>query len=190
MKTLFPALTILFFCALLFITCTKVLPEAERKTRLIITLLDDEGKSVDSAVVKLYKEGIDTPMVKIADRTGLVIYPDLEVALYRWTAQKGCKNNLASQSSLNRPLLQGLALYGSSILSARSVLKITNTASYAYKITDSTINVSIKADTAIFVYPKIGSRTLHLVPSDTLKAASNKVIQINCGDTAYIKLPI
>jgi hypothetical protein len=190
MKTLFPALTILLFCALLFFACTKVPPEPVLKTRLIITILDDEGKSVDSAVVKLYKEGVDTPMVKIADRTGIVLYPDLDTALYRWTVQKGCRNNLASQSSLNRPLLKGLALYGSSILSARAVLKITNTAPYAYKITDSTISVSIKSGTAIFVYPKIGSRTLHLVPSDTLKKASNHVIQIKCGDTAYIKLPV
>jgi len=190
MKTLFPAFTILSFCALLFLTCTKAPPQPLLKTRLIITVLDDEGKSVDSSVVKLYKEGVDTPIVKIADSTGLVLFPDLEPALYRWTVQKGCKSNLASQSSLNRKLLQGLAMYGSSILSARAVLKITNTSSYAYKITDSTISVSIKADTSIFVYPKIGLRTLHLVPADTLKAASNKVIQIKCGDTAYIKLPV
>lgn len=189
MKTFLPVLTILLFCALLFLTCSKMPPDPVLKTRLIITLLDDEGKSVDSAVVKLYKSGMDTPMVKIADSTGLVFYDDLETVLYRWTAQKGCKNNLASQSSLNGPLLQGLALYGSSVLSARAVLKITNTAPYAYKLTDSTISVSFKADTTLYVYPKIGSRKLHFVPSDTLKKARDTLVQIKCGDTAFIKLP-
>ena len=120
MKT-FLTTSILLFCALVFLTCYKAPPEPARKTRLIITLADDEGKSVDSTVVKLYRKGIDTPMVKIADSTGLLYFPDLEVGLYYWTAQKGCKNNLASQSSLNEPLTKGLASYGYSILSRRAV---------------------------------------------------------------------
>jgi hypothetical protein len=188
MKTFLPS-SILIFFALVFLTCTKEAPVPSLKTRLVITLADDEGKSVDSTVVKLYKKGIDTPMVKIADSTGLIYYSDLEVATYYWTAQKGCKNILASQSSLSGPLPQGLATYRYCVLSSRAVLKITNTAPFAYRLTDSTISVSFKADTTLYAYPKIGLRTLHFVPSDTLQKARDTVMRIKCGDTTFIKLP-
>jgi hypothetical protein len=188
MKT-FLLSSILIFCALVFFTCSKVTTVPSLKTRLVITLADDEGKSVDSTVVKLYKKGIDTPMVKIADSTGLIYYSDLEVAIYYWTAQKGCKNILASQSSLNGPLPEGLASYQYCVLSSRAVLKITNTAPFDYKLTDSTISITFKADTILYAYPKIGLRTLHFVPSDTLIKARDTVMQIKCGDTAFIKLP-
>ena len=189
MKT-FLLTSILLFFALLFFTCSKIQPWPAPKTGLVITLADDEGKRVDSTIVKLYKKGIDTPMVKMADSTGLLYYPDLEIGLYYWTAQKGCKNILASQSSLAQPLTQGIISYGYSVLSRRAVLKITNAAPYAYKLTDSTISVSFKADTTLYVYPKIGVRTLHFAPSDTLKKARDTVMQIKCGDTAFIKLPL
>lgn len=175
----------------LFVTCSKIQPEETLKTRLLITLRDDEGKRVDSALVTLYKTGVTTPVDTLSvDSTGIAYFPDLDVATYYWTAAKGCKTNLASQQSLNKPLIQGMILYGYSVLSSRAVLKIENTTANTYKIMDSTISVSFRGDTTLYVYPKIGKRTFHFAPVDTVNnKALDTVMQLNCGDTAYLKLP-
>ena len=188
MKNFIPG-WILSMTVLLFITCAKTQPEPVLKTRLLITLRDDEGKSVDSAVVKLYKKGTTIPVIKTVDSTGIAYFPDLETATYYWTAEKGCKNNLASQQTLNKPLIEGVILYGYSILSSRAVLQIENTSADKYQLSDSTINVSLAGDTTMYVYPKIGNRTFHFVPSDTLKKTKDTMVNIICGDTAFLKLP-
>jgi hypothetical protein len=185
----FVLVVVVLMTVMLFINCSKTPPEPTLKTRLLITLRDDEGKSVDSAIVKLFKNGTTTAITKMVDSTGIAYFPDLETVTYHWTAEKGCKTNLASQQTLNKPLVEGGILYGYSVLSSRAVLKIQNTSADKYKLTDSTINVSLAADTTLYVYPKIGNRTFHFVPVDTLKKAKDTVLKIRCGDTAFLKLP-
>lgn len=193
MKIFIPGFAALFsivVVTLFVVSCTKIAPEPVLKTRLLITLRDDEGKRVDSALVTLYKNGVAAPVDTLSvDSTGIAYFPDLAVATYHWTAAKGCKTNLASQQSLNKPLIEGMILYGYSVLSSRAVLKIENTTANTYTIADSTINVSFRGDTTLYVYPKIGTRTFHFEPADTLKNALDTVMEVTCGDTAYLKLP-
>lgn len=177
-------------CCLLFITCTKIPPEPVLKTRLMITLGDDEGKSVDSTIVKLFRKS-DSTLVeeRMSDSTGVLYYTDLQPILYYWTAEKGCKNIRASQTTLNKPLIEGAIMYGYSILSNRATLHIINTSQNSYTISDSTMTFTLPKDTAMFVYPKIGSHIFKSTASDTLVKIKDSTLSFACGDTVFIKYP-
>ena len=174
---------------LLFLQCAKTPPQQHLKTRLMITLGDDSGKSVAGTVVRLYKNAADTGIVRIADSTGKLYYPDLDTVLYYWTAQKGCKNNRASQTTLGRPLIDGVILYGYSVLSATAILKVTNKSTEPYKLSDSTFSVTLAADTTWFGYPKIGPHKLHAEKVSMPGIGKDTIVQITCGDTTVLNLP-
>ncbi len=189
MKTTLLVLMILAFVCVLFLSCAKTIPQEVLKTRLMITLRDDKGLSVAGTVVRLYKNAADTGIVRIADSSGVLLYPDLEVAQYYWLAEKGCKNNLASQTTLNRPLVKGVILYGYSILSETGTLKITINATEPYKLFDSTFNISLPKDTSYFIYPKVGFHRIRAEKVSTPGIGKDSIILIKCADTAFIKLP-
>jgi hypothetical protein len=189
MKTYVPVLIILLLTSLLFLRCAKTPPKEKLKTRLMITLGDDEGKSVAGTVVRLYKNSADTGIVRIADSTGKLYYPDLDTTLYYWTAQKGCKNNRASQTTLNRPLIDGIILYGYSVLSANGTLIVKNNLAEPYKLSDSAFSITLPADTTWVGYPKIGVHKIHAEKVSTPGIGMDSLIQIKCGDTAFINLP-
>jgi hypothetical protein len=189
MKTYAPVLIIALLTSLFFLRCAKTPPPEKLKTRLMIRLGDDEGKSVAGTVVRLYKNAMDTGIVRIADSTGKLYYPDLEPTLYYWFAEKGCKNNRRSQTTLNRPLIDGIILYGYSVLSANGTLKVTNNAAEPYKLSDSTFSITLPADTTWFGYPKIGVHKLHAEKVSTPGIGKDSLVQIKCGDTTVINLP-
>ncbi len=83
---------------MLFVMCTK--NEEIIKTGQFITLKDETGKAVTGATVRVYKNVSDTGITQLSDTTGVVYFPDLEVALYYWLAEKGCKTNRNSQVTL------------------------------------------------------------------------------------------
>jgi hypothetical protein len=180
MKTYVPVLIILLLTSLLFLRCAKTPPKEKLKTRLMITLGD---------VVRLYKNSADTGIVRIADSTGKLYYPDLDTTLYYWTAQKGCKNNRASQTTLNRPLIDGIILYGYSVLSANGTLIVKNNLAEPYKLSDSTFSVTLPADTTWVGYPKIGVHKMHAEKVSAPGIGMDSLIQIKCGDTTFINLP-
>jgi hypothetical protein len=189
MKTYVPVLIMVLLTSLLFLKCAKTPRQEKLKTRLMITLGDDEGKSVAGTVVRLYKDVADTGIMRTADSTGKLYYPDLEPTLYYWSAQKGCKNNRASQTTLNRPLLDGIILYGYSVLSANGTLKVKNNSAESYKLSDSTFSVTLPADTTWFGYPKIGVHKIHAEKINTPGTGKDTLVQIKCGDTTVINLP-
>ena len=189
MKTAIPKLMLLLLPCLLFLKCGKIPPPEILKTRLLITLKDDKGLSVAGTIVRLYKNAADTGIVRIADSSGILYYPDLEVAVYYWLAEKGCKNNRASQTTLNRPLIEGVILYGYVVLSETGTLKIKNNATEPYKLFDSTFTVKLPADTTYFVYPKVGLHRIRAEKVSTPGIGKDSIIQIKCGDTTYINLP-
>ncbi len=189
MKTYVPLLILVLLASLFFLRCAKNPPQEKLKTRLMITLRDDEGKSVAGTVVRLYKNAADTGIIRIADSTGKLYYPNLEPTLYYWTAEKGCKNNRASQTTLNRPLIDGIILYGYSVLSANGTLKVKNNSAEPYKLSDSTFSVTLPADTTWFGYPKIGVHKIHAEKISTPGIGKDTLIQIKCGDTTFITLP-
>ncbi len=190
MKTTVFILILLLLACVLFFSCAKILPQENLKTRLLITLKDDKGLSVAGTVVRLYKNAADTGIVRIADSSGILYYPNLEVALYYWLAEKGCKNNRASETTLNRPLIEGVILYGYAVLSETGTLKIKNNATETYKLYDSTFTVKLPADTTYFVYPKVGLHRIRAEKVSTPGVGKDSIIQIKCSDTTYINLPI
>ena len=116
-------------------------------------------------------------------------YPDLEVALYYWIAEKGCKNNRASETTLNRPLINGVILYGYAVLSETAFLKIKNNAAEPYILYDSTFSLNLPSDTTFFFYPKVGIHKIRAEKVSTPGFGKDSIIQINCGDTTYLNLP-
>ena len=190
MKTTAPVFVLLLLqTCLLFFSCAKIQPPEKLKTRLMITLKDDKGLSVAGTVVRLYKNAADTGIVRIADSSGILYYPNLDVAVYNWLAEKGCKNNRASQTTLNRPLVEGFILYGYAVLSETGTLKITNSAAETYKLFDSTFSVKLPADTIYFTYPKVGRHRIRVEKLSTPGIGKDSIIQIKCSDTTVIKLP-
>ncbi len=190
MKIAVPILVLLLLLpCLLFFNCAKIQPPEKLKTRLLITLKDDKGLNVAGTVVRLYKNAADTGIVRIADSSGILYYPDLDVAVYYWLAKKGCKNNRASQTTLNRPLIEGFILYGYAVLSETGTLKMTNNSAEAYKLFDSTFTVKLPADTTYFTYPKVGFHKIRAEKVSTPGVGKDSIIQIKCSDTTYIKVP-
>jgi len=190
MKTCVPLISVLSLTCLLFLKCAKTVPQEKLRTRLLITLRDDEGKSVAGTVVRLYKNAADTGITRIADSTGVLLYPDLDTVLYHWLAVKGCKNNRGSQTTLNRPLLDGIILYGYSVLSNTGILKVKNNSTETYKLSDSTFfNVTLPADTTCYLYPKIGTHKIHAEKLSAPGIGKDSLIQIKCNDSTLISLP-
>ena len=191
MKITVPILVLLLLMlpSVLFLNCAKIPPPEKLKTRLMITLKDDKDLSVAGTVVRLYKNAADTGIISVADSSGILYYPDLKVAVYYWLAEKGCKNNRASQTTLNRPLIEGFILYGYAVLSETGTLKITNNSAEAYKLSDSTFTVKLPADTTYFTYPKVGFHKIRVEKVSTPGVGKDSIIQIKCYDTTYIKVP-
>lgn len=188
MKKTAPILSLILPC-LLFLNCTKISLQENLKTRLLITLKDDKGLSVAGTKVRLYKNAADTGIIRIADSSGILYYPDLEAALYYWLAEKGCKNNRASETTLNRPLINGVILYGYAVLSETAFLKIKNNAAEPYKLYDSTFSLNLPADTTFFYYPNVGFHKIRAEKVSTPGIGKDSIILIKCGDTTYINLP-
>ncbi len=178
---------------MLFVMCSK--NEEIVKTGLFITLKDETGTAVKGATVRVYKNVSDTGITQLSDTTGVVYFPDLEVALYYWLAEKGCKTNRNSQVTLNRPLISGVVLYGFSILSETGILKITNNSTEPYKVSDSLRNVAMQfkitlnKDSTYIAYPKVGSHVIHSEKLSTPGIGKDTLMQIACGVTNILNLP-
>jgi hypothetical protein len=181
---LIAALLIGFF----LVTCSKK-KETDIKPRLFITLKDTSGNAVSGALVRLYKNVTDTGITKISDSTGVVIFTGLEPTVYYWLATKGCKTNRNSQTTLNRDLITNAVLYGYSIMSETGTLIITNSSTEPYKVTDSVFTATVYIDTPYISWPKIGSYLIHSEKLSTPGTGKDTLIQINCSDTAVIRLP-
>ena len=176
--------------SLLFIKCTKKEQPILSKPILFITLKDTAGNNISGATVRLYKNDLDTGIIRISDTTGLVKFYNLESEVYYWLAEKGCKTNRNSQTTLNRILIPGAVLYGNSVLSETGTLKITNTSTERSKVSDSTFfNLTISLDTPYITYPKVGSHKIHSEKLSTPGIGKDTLIQIQCGDTTFITLP-
>ena len=84
----------------------------------------------------------------------------------------------------------GAVLYGNSIMTETGTLKITNTSSDRYKVSDSTsFNVTVSLDTPYIIYPKVGSYKIHNEKLSTPGIGKDTLIQVRCGDTTFLKLP-
>lgn len=187
MKILKMGLIVLPLACLLFMMCAKN-QDIILKPRLLITLRDEAGKKVPGATVRLYKSEQDSGITQISDTTGTVIFNNLEEELYYWLAVKGCKTNRNSQNTLNRPLIQDAILYGSSVLSETGTLKITNTSTEPYQVSDSLFNIILN-DTPYIAFPKVGSYVIHSEKVSTPGIGKDTLIKIRCGDTTSIRLP-
>jgi hypothetical protein len=184
-------IVLLFATSLLYITCSKKVDTTPLKPRLLITLKDTAKQSVAGATVKLYKNLSDTGITKISDTTGIVIFDDLDVAVYYWLAQKDCKTNWNSQTTLNRALVPDVILYGYSVLSETGTLRIINNSIDPYKVVDSLtkLSVTISKDTPYIGHPKIGLHLIHSEKVSTPGAGKDTIIEIKCGDTSIITIP-
>ena len=188
MKILKIGLIISPLICLFLINCSKT-QEIILQPRLFITLKDDTGKSVAGATVRLYKNAQDTGITQISDSTGFVIFDSLEAKLYYWLAQKGCKTNRNSQTTLNRPLVPTAILYGYSVLSETGTLEITNTSTEPYKVSDTLFKITLSKDTPYIAYPKVGSYLIHHEKVSAPGIGKDTLIQIRCGDTTRLRLP-
>lgn len=183
-----PGTLILVLACSLYVGCSKQQVTFE-KAKLFITLKDPLGKSIDSATVRLYKSAQDTGITQLSDTTGIVIFRNLEPTIYYWFAQKGCATNRISQTTLNRPLIDNVILYGYSVLYQTSTLIITNTSAEPYKVTDLFFTITIPADSTYTVYPIVGSRTVHSEKVSTPGAGKDTLITSQCGDTSRLMIP-
>lgn len=185
-------ISLLFAASLLDIACSKKVDTIPLNPRLLITLKDTAKQSVTGATVKLYKNVSDPGIIKISDSAGIVIFDDLEPTLYYWLAQKDCKTNLNSQTTLKRNLLPDVILYGYSVLSETGTLKITTNSIEPYKVVDSIgkLSLTISKDTPYIGYPFIGLHRIHTEKLNTINTGKDTVVEIKCGDTSVINLPI
>ena len=170
-------------------SCSKPIQPEIQKPRLFISLRDDSGKTVMGATVRLYKNVADTGITKISDSSGAVLFTELEPTLYHWLAEKGCKTNRISQTSLNRDLIPDAVLYGYSVLSETGALKVVNNTPDIYKLYDSLFTVNIHKDTPYTGYWRVGSHLLHTQKIDPTAIIKDTLISIRCGDTTILNLP-
>jgi hypothetical protein len=173
----------------LFVGCSNPVKKELGKPTLRIKIRDDSGKIISGATVRLYKNVSDSGFTKISDSAGLVIFSDLELALYYWLAQKGCKTNRISQMSLNQVLVPGAVHYGYSILAETGALEIINNSSEAYLVSDSLFNITINKDTPYIAYRRVRSYLIHSEKISTPGVGKDTLISIRCGDTSIINLP-
>lgn len=188
MKLLTVCLIAFSVACILLASCSKY-EEPVLSTRLHITVVDDSSKAVSGATVRLYKNTQDTGITQLSDTAGNVLFLNLEPRLYYWLAEKGCKTNRNSQMALDRPLIEGVILYGRSVMTETGILKIINTSTDSYKVTDSVFTITLAKDTTYIVYPKVGKRTIYtekIASAGTIKDTS---IQIRCGDTSILRIP-
>ncbi len=189
MKNNINLLGLLLLISVVLINCTKTAQVQDVKPRLLITLKDESGNSVSGATVRLYKNVLDSGIIKVTDSSGVVIYYDLDAALYYWDAQKGCKTNRISQTTIGRPLIPNVILYGYSIMSETGELIIENNSPESYAVSDSLFRTIIKSDSSYTTFKKIGSYLLHSSPLSDSTLVRDTLIHINCGDTIRISLP-
>jgi hypothetical protein len=189
MKNYYLFLIVLLLMSSLLIRCAKTPTQETLKPGLFITLKNDTGKSVPGATVRLYKNISDSGITQISDSTGVVIFSDLDTTLYYWLAEKGCKTNRISQTTLNRALIPNAILYGFSVLSETGALKIINNSPEPYKVSDSLFNITINKDTPYFAYRRVRSFLIHSEKISTPGTGKDTLVQIRCGDTCIINLP-
>lgn len=189
MKTYSAYLIIFLLIICLLPKCTKEIKDEIKKPSLFITLKNDFGKSISGAIVRLYKNNIDSSLIKISDSSGVVIFFDLDVATYYWIAEKGCFTNRISQTTLNRDLVSNVILYGYSVMAETGVLKIINNSPEAYKVSDSLLNITVKKDTPFIGYRRTRSYLIHSEKISTPGIGKDTLINIRCGDTSILRLP-
>jgi len=173
----------------LFYSCSKITEPEDKKPALFITLKDDSAKAVSGARVRLYKNNIDSSLVKISDSTGVVIFTDLDVATYNWIAEKGCLTNRISQTTLNRDLIPNVVLYGYSVMSPTGAIKIINNAAEDYKVSDSLITITLKKDSSFMAFRRVHAYLIHSEKLSTPGTGKDTLINVLCGDTSVLRLP-
>lgn len=190
-------LFILALACLLLVKCSKKQQEIVVSPSLFITLRDSAGKGVGGATVRLYKNAQDSGITQISDSAGVVFFQNLETKIYYWFAQKGCLTNRNSKNTIGRPLIQGIVLYGYSLMSATGILKIANSSAEPYTVSDSLFNVTfsnsfkitLSSDTPYIAYPRVGSYVIHSEKVSTPGIGKDTLIKVQCGDTSTIVLP-
>ena len=189
MKNYYFFLIVVLLISALLVRCAKPIKQEIRKPSLFITLKTDSGKSVSGATVRLYKNIRDSGITQISDSTGVVIFHELEVAQYHWLAEKGCKTNRISQTTLNRPLVPNGILYGYSVMAETGTLKIINNSPETYKVSDSLFNITIKKDTPYIGHRRVRSYLIRSEKISTPGIGKDTLIKINCGVTAVLNIP-
>ncbi len=189
MKTYTSSFIILGLLICLLPDCKKQLPQEIKKPSLFITLKNDSGKSISGATVRLYKNNIDPGLIKISDSMGVVIFSDLDTAVYYWIAERGCLSNRVSQITLNRKLVPNVILYGYSVMAEAGVFKIINNSPEPYKVSDSLFNITVKKDSPYIAYRRARSYLIHSEKISTPGMGKDTLIKIKCNDTSFLRLP-
>ncbi|MFT3680041.1 MAG: hypothetical protein QM791_07190 [Ferruginibacter sp.] len=187
MKKYLPLLIILLSASIVFTKCTKTV-EPTVKPRLFISVKDEKGTGIEGVPVRIYKDSADPGSTKLSDTSGNVIFYNLDPVIYYWWAQKDCKTNRISQTTLNRALIPNTVMYGYSVLTETAALKISNNSTGAYKISDSVFSTTIKADTSFIVYHKTGNYKIRTEITGDTTTRKDTTIRFTCGDTSYLNI--
>ena len=183
------AILFLWLLNTLFVSCAEPVKDEMNKPMLLIKIRDDSGKIIPGVPVKLYRNKADTGITQVVDSTGNVLFTELDPVLYYWLAEKGCSTNLASQFSLNRPLVPGAVHYGYSVLAPTGILKIINTSTDRYKVFDSVATFTVVKDTPYVAGRRVGSYLVHSEIVDSTGTGKDTLIRIRCRDTTVLVLP-
>ncbi len=170
-------------------SCADPLKVELGKPSLYLKIRDDSGKVVPGATVRLYKDIRDSGITKTVDSTGLVIFSDLDIGMYYWFAQKGCKTNRISQVTIDRPFVPGAVYYGYSVLAETGTLKIINNAVEPYKISDSLFSITLNKDTPYIAHRRVRSYLIKIEKISLPGVSKDTLIRITCGDTTIISVP-
>ena len=189
MKNYYFFFIVVFLISALLIRCAKPIEKEIRKPSLYITLKTDSGKSVPGATVRLYKNINDPGITQVSDSTGVVIFHELEIAQYHWLAEKGCKTNRISQTTLNRPMVANGILYGYSVMAETGTLKVVNNSPESYKVSDSLFNITINKDTPYIGHRRVRSYLIRSEKISTPGIGKDTLIKIKCGDTLVLNIP-
>lgn len=159
------------------------------KPELRIKIRDDTGKAITGARVRLYKRVIDSSLTQISDSTGLVVFSGLDLDLYYWLADQGCRTNRTSQMTLDRPLTLGAVYYGYSVLAETGTVKITTNTSQTFTVFDSVVTIRVNRDTPYIAARRVKSYLIHSENINTPGVGKDTTIKIRCSDTTALVLP-
>ncbi len=128
------------FLSLFFQSCSKESVDSPKTTSLEITLRDDLGNTIPSAIVKLYpsetdyKNETNSLSVKYSNASGVVTFDNLTSMKYYFSADKDCLSNAFGGIATASSLISNQKNVSVCVLGKTGTLKFTNLSSNPYDV--------------------------------------------------------
>lgn len=121
-------------------SCSKDSFETPKTTSLEITLRDELGNVIPSAIVKLYasesdyRSGTNSLSIKYSNSSGIVTFDNLTSMKYYFSADKDCLSNIFGGNATSSSLVLNQKNNVVCVLGKTGTLKFTNLSSNPYDV--------------------------------------------------------